>query len=254
MVADSAPWEMVLSAWAKAQFESASNAVETMEDAIGSDSGVRPRPFAGVTSLGLDLHEPLVATIDARVAAPVEALPPPWWDDPSVFLAQVAQLIHSEIQDAGVLVLPSCKRCVPLASRVYRDLEGFDRHPGCDCEHWPVGSREQAEELGLITDPQEAFERGEITGLTEAERRAIEDGSSISSVVNSSSGITTADLYGRRVKATTYGTTKRAAWRKRNPTRPVRLRPESIYKIVDQDYGGDRRQAIRLLRLYGYLD
>ena len=49
-------------------------------------------------------------------------------------------------------------------------------------------------------------------------------------------------------KATTEGTTKRAAWRKANPTRLVRLRPESIYAFAK-----DREDAIRLLRVYGYL-
>jgi len=58
----------------------------------------------------------------------------------------------------------------------------------------------------------------------------------------------TADVLGHRVKATTEGTTKRAEWRRANPTRLVRLRPESIYK-----YAKDREDAIRLLRLYGYL-
>jgi predicted ATPase len=50
------------------------------------------------------------------------------------------------------------------------------------------------------------------------------------------------------VKATTYGTTRRAQWRKKNPTRLVRLRPESIY-----EFAKDRDDAIRLLKLYGYI-
>jgi len=148
-----------------------------------------------------------------------------------------------------VLNPPSCKRCVPLAGRIYRDLEAFQRHPLCDCVMVPVDSWEDAHDAGYVFSPAEAFEKGMIRDLTVAERQAITDGADITTVINSSSGIYTADLFGRRVKATTFGTTKRAAWRRANPTRLVRLRPESIYRIAD----GDRDEAIRLLRLYGYL-
>lgn len=55
------------------------------------------------------------------------------------------------------------------------------------------------------------------------------------------------------MKATRYGTTKRAQWRRENPSALVRLRPEAIYKIVDAEYGGDRAEARRLLKRYGYL-
>src|SRR5690348_6465091 len=37
-------------------------------------------PFAGVSSYGFPLVEPIIATIDAKVPAPVEPLPQTWWD------------------------------------------------------------------------------------------------------------------------------------------------------------------------------
>lgn len=262
------PWGEILSSLATYQLASATKSVETMAAVTGQEAVVAPAVFAGVSSAGFPISEPLIATIDRFVPAPAEALPEAWWDDAREFMDAVEQLIESEVQDAGrsaagaelttapdwqnyvrVLVPPSCKRCVVLAGRIYRDLEGFERHPQCDCVHWPVQDWEEAHDAGLVSSPMEAFEKGQIRDLTEAETQAITDGADITRVINSSTGIYTADIFGRRVKATRYGTTKRGAWRKANPTRLVRLRPESIYRIAN----GDRAEALRLLRLYGYI-
>lgn len=269
------PWAVVLTRLAEYQLLAATIAVETMAEWAGrSEPNVDPTLFAGVSSFGFPISEPLIATIDARVPAPAQAIPAPWWDgkDADAFVRQVRQLIDAEVLDAArsaagaemvtepdwqnyvrVLTPPSCKRCVVLAGRIYRDLDGFDRHPGCDCVHYPVESWEEAHDVGLVASPEEAFEKGMIRDLTKAEQRAIEDGGDVTTVINSSSGIYTADVLGERTKATTYGTTKRALWRKLNPTRRVRLRPEAIYKIVDQHHGGDRDVALRMLDENGYL-
>lgn len=248
------------------------------------------QPFIGVSSFGFSLTEPIIATIDTRVPAPVEPLPDPWWDDAQAFMADLEQLLLSEIADAGrtasqtefvsrpewqnyvrMLTPPSCARCAILAGRIYRDLEAFDRHPLCDCVMVPVQDWEAAHDAGLVSSAQDAFDNGQIggertlddgskrfePGLSKADMQAIEDGADITTVVNTrraglrTPGITnaiTTDLFGHRVKATTYGTTRRAAWRKANPSRLVRLRPESIYQFAK-----DREDAIRLLRLYGYI-
>lgn len=264
-----APLPQIVATAAAYQLASATAATQSISAAAGS-----PRPltsaaaFAGVSSAGFPLSEPLIATIDGYVPAPVEALPANWWSDALDFMASVEQLIWSEVQDAGrsaaaveiaarpdwqnyvrVLNPPSCKRCVVLAGRIYRDLEGFKRHPGCDCVNWPVQDWDEAHEAGLVSSPREAFEKGMIRDLTVAETQAINDGADIYKVINSSRGIYTADIYGRRVKATRESTTRRSAWRKANPSRPVRLRPESIYHIA----AGDKAEALRLLRLYGYI-
>lgn len=116
-----------------------------------------PSAFVGVSSKGFPISEPIVATIDSVVPAPVEPLPDTWWEDASAFMSQVEQLIESEIRDAGrtasqvefvsrpdwqnyvrMLVPPSCPRCAILAGRIYRDLEEFSRHPSCDCVMVPV--------------------------------------------------------------------------------------------------------------------
>lgn len=261
------PWSEILPTLASYQLASAKASSETMAAVAGTAPQVDPAAFAGVSSAGFPISEPLVATIDAQVPAPAEALPAAWWEDAKAFMDSVEQLILSEVADAGrsafgaemaaapdwqnyvrVLVPPSCKRCVVLAGRIYRDLDGFERHPECDCVHWPVQDWEEAHEAGLVSSPREAFEKGHIRALTKAETKALEDGADISQVINSSSGIYTADLFGRRVKATRASTTRRSAWRKANPTRLVRLRPESIYRFAK-----DREDAVRLLRLYGYI-
>lgn len=249
-----------------------------------------PAAFAGVSSAGFPISEPIVATIDRFVPAPLEPLPANWWPEAEAFLASVEQLIASEVADAGrtasqvefvtrpdwtnyvrMLNPPSCARCAILAGRIYRDLDHFDRHPLCDCVMVPVENWQAAHDAGLVSSFDDLFEKGQVgshrtdkdtgertfqPGLSQADARAIADGADPVEVVNatrgtSAPGITnalTTDLFGHRVKATTYGTTKRAAWRKANPSRLVRLRPEAVYRFAK-----DREDAIRLLRLYGYL-
>jgi hypothetical protein len=266
----------VASTVASYQLASAMASVNTVAAYAGDTSPLTvPAAFAGVSSKGFPISEPIIATIDQYVPAPVEPLPDNWWEDATAFMAQVEQLIVSEVQDAGrtasqvefvsrpdwtnyvrMLNPPSCPRCAILAGRIYRDLDHFDRHPGCDCVMIPVQNWEQAHDAGFVSSFADEFEAGNVRGLSKADAQAIRDGADPIEIVNatrgtSAPGITNAirtDAFGRRVKATTYGTTKRAAWRKANPTRLVRLRPESIY-----EFAKDRDDAIRLLTLYGYI-
>lgn len=260
-------------------YQLASATASTMAIAGMAESGREPlviaSAFAGVSSLGFPISEPLVATIDQHIPAPAEPMPSTWWTDANEFMASVELLIAAEIADAGrsaaqaeivsrpdwtnyvrMLNPPSCPRCAILAGRIYRDLEGFRRHPNCDCVHVPVASWQSAHDEGLVSSPMEAFEKGQIRGLSKADEQAIRDGADISRVVNATRGTSVpgitaayrAETFGRKVKATTDATTKRSQWRKDNPTRLVRLRPESIY-----EHAKDRADAIRLLRLYGYI-
>lgn len=129
---------------------------------------------------------------------------------------------------------PSCPRCVILAGRTYRYSQGFQRHPGCDCQMIP--STQKASE-DLISDPREAFERGQIRGLSQADAQAIADGADINQVVNAHRGMFTAG--GRKF-------TRALAGRRGIPA--VRIRPEQIYRDATS-----REDAVRLLRLHGYL-
>lgn len=255
------------------QLASALNGARAMAAEAGRDLLTVPAAFVGTTQLGWPIETPIETIVD-RAAREVQE------DFDRLFAEMMSGLdllVASEIIAAGadaasveiaagpewtnyvrVLNPPSCDRCTILAGRIYRDLEGFARHPRCDCQHWGVTSWAEAEAAGLITDPEVAFERGQVRGLSKADTQAIRDGADIQEVVNAKRGggrrpkgmtnVVTAEIFGRTVKATTEGTTRRAAWRQMHPNLPIRLRPESIY-----DHAKDRADVLRLLRLYGYI-
>lgn len=270
------------------QFASALNAGRTMAAEAARAPLSVPQAFAGTTQLGWPIETPIETILD-RLSRDFELEAQRLTDQ---MLAGLDLFVQSEIIAAGadaasveiaagnewtnyvrVLHLPSCDRCVILAGRIYRDLDGFPRHPNCDCQHWPVESWAEAEAAGLVTDPQVAFDRDQIktrrknkkTGVYElrdslsvADMQAIRDGADIQEVVNAKRGggtrprgmtnAITPEIFGRTVKATLEGTTRRAAWRKAHPNLPIRLRPESIY-----EHAKDREDVLRLLRLYGYI-
>lgn len=269
------------------QLASALSAGRTMAAEAGRDLLTIPQAFAGTTQLGWPIETPIETILD-RLTGDLEREAKALTDR---MLAGLDLFVQSEIIAAGadaasaeivagpewtnfvrVLDLPSCDRCVILAGRIYRDLDGFKRHPKCDCQHWPVESWAEAEAAGLVTDPQVAFDRGQVGGyvtlkdgsqkfkpsLSVADTKAINDGADIQEVVNAKRGggrrpqgmtnTISAEIFGRTVKATLEGTTRRAEWRRKHPNLPIRLRPESIY-----EHARDREDVLRLLRLYGYL-
>lgn len=269
------------------QLASATNGARAMAAEAGRGLLSVPQAFAGTTQLGWPIETPVETIVD-RLADEFDKEVDRMAAD---LLASLDLFVQAEIIAAGadaasveivageewtnyvrVLDLPSCDRCVILAGRIYRDLDGFARHPRCDCQHWPVESWAEAEAAGLVTDPMVAFEKGQIGGyrtrpdgstrfessLSRADEQAIRDGADIQEIVNAKRGggrrpkgmtnAITVEIFGRTVKATTEGTTRRAAWRKAHPDLPIRLRPESIY-----EHAKDRADAIRLLRLYGYI-
>lgn len=270
------PWTDVLTQLSAYQNAAVLAAIRTIAAWASADVRTNPQVFAGVSSNGFSVLEPIIATIDRVEPAPAEPLPAPWWSDPTSFEARVQQLIADEVADAArtasqvefveqgwtryirLLNPPSCDRCAVLAGRVYRYSDGFARHPGCDCVMVPVDAADAARSEGLISDPNDAVAQGLVTGLSKADRRAILDGADIGQVVNAKragirapAGVTnaiTTEVFGRQVKATLNGTTRRAQWRRNNPSRLIRLRPESIYEI-----SSDRADALRLLKLYGYV-
>lgn len=229
---------------------------------------VEPSRLAGVASDGRELptllYQPAITALRAieRGATTREAT--------AVGATQLDMIVRTQVADAGrvatgvevtatetlgyvrMLNPPSCSRCVILAGRFYRWNEGFERHPRCDCIHIPA-TEDVADDLR--TNPQAYFD-----SLTEAEQnrvftnagaQAIRDGANIGRVVNARRGMTTAAngrlttqrVMGRDIFTTTEGT------RRRRDARRVRLMPEQIYIEAN----GDREEAIRLLRLHGYL-
>jgi hypothetical protein len=163
----------VASTVARYQMASAAASAQTVAAFAGDTSPLTaPGAFAGVSSQGFPITEPIVATIDRFEPAPLEPLPDNWWGDAEKFMASVEQLIVSEIQDAGrtasqvemvtrpewqnyvrMLNPPSCARCAILAGRIYRDLDAFDRHPGCDCVMVPVQDWQAAHDRAYSPRP-----------------------------------------------------------------------------------------------------
>lgn len=185
-------------------------------------------------------------------------------------LAELLMLASTQIGDAGrgadsvaivahrkaggytrMLVPPSCARCALLAGRFFRYNRGFLRHPQCDCVHIP--STESTTELR--TDPRQYFESLPASEqdkiFTRAGARAIRDGADIFQVVNARKGMSTADVFGRRLRVTNEGTSRRGYGRTRMNAQGVqgpRLTPDAIYQIAQS-----RDEALKLLRQYGYL-
>ncbi|EOM78059.1 hypothetical protein Rrhod_0600 [Rhodococcus rhodnii LMG 5362] len=165
---------------------------------------------------------------------------------------------------------PSCSRCVVLAGKYYRWNRGFRRHPGCDCRHIPA--RESMSD-DLRVEPRRYFESlpqaAQESTFGVAGSQAIRDGADLGQVVNANRGTQTAQVFGRQLDITLEGVTRRgrayramseagyvqrqgelrATGERYRSWRAPRLMPETIYRIAD-----DRADALRMLRLYGYLD
>ena len=142
-----------------------------------------------------------------------------------------------------------CSRCAILAGKFYRWNSGFLRHPGCRCEHLPTTDPRS----DYRQDPMQLVEEGRVTGLSKADMRALSDGADLNQLVNYRRGGLERVSFGpgRTVKISREGTTKRGrAYRgKTGRNMSARLTPDSIYDIA----GDDRSEAIRLLKLHGYL-
>lgn len=212
-----------------------------------------PRTLAGIASDGRSLatllEQPPIGALTALAngASQARAL--------ATGYASLDMIVRTQIADAGrvadgialsvrpqaigytrMVVGNSCARCIVLAGRVYRWNKGFQRHPCCDCVHVPTGRGG----YDLITDPRRTFdampaaEQDQV--FTKAGAQAIREGADMARVVNARRGMYTAD--GRLLTREAITTTGRS----------IRLMPEQIYRDAT-----DRNDAVRLLRLHGYI-
>lgn len=158
---------------------------------------------------------------------------------------QFDRLIGSIVQDAGRaaesvsvatrervgwvrhLTLPSCERCAVLAGKFYRWSDGFKRHPGCDCTMVPVAENDDS----MVYDLAELAAQGQITGLSKADLRAINDGADFNQVANA-----------HRARAGLLEAGHALA-------RGGRPTPAGIYRMA----GDDRAKALELLRRYRFI-
>lgn len=249
-----------------AQAEAARGADEYVTAALqaqGADPDpvgrVPARAFAGTAADGRPLASLLsypafeVSAFVDQGMAPAEAL--------AVGGRHLDRIVATEIADAarvstGVAIVndrrthgwirmltpPSCARCIVLAGRRYAVNDGFERHPQCDCVHVPaaedVAGDVRTSAQDYVASLSEA-EQDQVFGKAGAQ--AIRDGADLGRVVNARRKGAIYTAGGR--KFTREATTRRGTGRR------VRLMPEQIYL----EAGADRDEAIRLLKLHGYI-
>lgn len=272
------------------QLDAANNADEYVDAVVAAEGAVgdraartRAQAFAGVAADGRPLEDLLYLPIISskqRIAAGQsveEAL--------MSGLRQALMYSTSEVAQAGrgavgssmvgqrtiqgyvrVVNPPACSRCIILAGKEYGWNRGFQRHPRCDCVHLPTTLIARNQHRGFI-NPQSYFnslakaEQDRV--FTAAGARAIREGADIGQVVNARRGMYTTTAYGRTVRATREGTTRRGAFYRLERNRAVaagqtspagfrlltpRLAPEEIFRLAES-----RDEAIAMLRRFGYL-
>jgi hypothetical protein len=233
------------------------DALEAQGAAAAAQGRVAPARFAGVASDGRDLMSLLQQpAITALIAIKGGATVP---RSLAVGRLELDMIVRTQVADAGrvadgvaVAARPkvagyvrmvsagACSRCIVLAGKHYRWNKGFLRHPQCHCRHIPAAEDTAAD---LRTDPRKTFDAmspaEQDKTFTKAGAQAIRDGADMGRVVNAQRGMYSAG--GRQF--TTEATTRRGI------NRPVRLMPEQIYIEAH----GNRDEAIRLLRLHGFI-
>ena len=239
------------------------------------EAWVDPSSLAGVSSRGASLGAALYSAIPHTKDMIAGGMPE------RVALARGREVLQmsaaAQVADAGrtaagldtfarprvgyvrMLNPPSCSRCSVLAGRFYRNNEGFQRHPRCDCVHVPTTRTEAAESEGLVHDPYAYFESlsesAQDKTFGKAQAQAIRDGADLFQVVNARRGMSYAGVSadgtrrGQKVVSdfTREGTTRRALWGGTNP-RGKRLTPDAIYA-----QGLPREETLDLLAKHGYL-
>ena len=239
------------------------------------EAWVDPSSLAGVSSRGAPLGAALYSAIPHTKDLIAGGMPE------RVALARGREVLQmsaaTQVADAGrtaagldtfarprvgyvrMLNPPSCSRCSVLAGRFYRNNEGFQRHPRCDCVHVPTTRTEAAESEGLVHDPYAYFESlsesAQDKTFGKAQAQAIRDGADLFQVVNARRGMSYAGVSadgtrrGQKVVSdfTREGTTRRALWGGANP-KGKRLTPDAIYA-----QGLPREATLDLLAKHGYL-
>jgi len=258
----STTWQRQLTAVAGAvsgaQLASAQTADPYVQAALLADGApasaqyaVAAGAFAGVAADGRGLvtllYEPAITAL-----AGVQGGQPPG-NALRAGLRQLNMLVRTEVADAGrtadqvaatthgvagyvrLTVGHSCSRCIILAGRWYPYSAGFQRHPRCDCVMIPAAEGDDPPQSPQGLYDTMTPEQRQAAGWSKAEQQAIADGADIAAVTNIHRG----GLYvagGRQF-------THEAAGR-----RP-RITPRQIYI----EAGNDRDEAIRLLKLHGYI-
>lgn len=269
------------SAVTSGQLRAATSGAEYAADTLAAqglytapDAFVNPYSLAGTSSRGAPLSSALYSAAPYTKSLIADGMPL------STAMSSGRQLLEkassTQVTDAGraassmdTFTRPSvmwtrmvspgaCSRCIILAGRIYRNNQGFLRHPGCACVHVST-STEAAKAEGLVTDPYEAFEAmseaEQDARFTKAGAQAIRDGGDIFQTVNSRRGMSYAGTSvdgsrrGQRVTGslTREGTSRRGNFGRSSGGRS-RLTPDAIYQR-----NLPREDTLQLLRDNGYL-
>ena len=233
---------------------------------------INPAPLIGRTGSGLDLGD-LYERLPEQFELHKQRLDDSTGAAMTATRRQLERSVQTAVSDAGraaeslhiavrpgvgyvrMLNPPSCKRCVVQAGKYFKWNAGFKRHERCDCRHIPSS---ESTSRDLRVHPRSYFrslpkeQQDREFGLSAAQ--AIRDGADVNQVVNADRGMRVAQVYGRNLAITNEGVTRfgfagqvNAARGRRASTTP-RLMPEAIYQIAE-----DRTDAVRLLRLNGYI-
>lgn len=213
--------------------------------------------LAGVAADGRDLvtllYQPVITSLVAIQGGqpPARAM--------AVGMQQLDTMIRTEVADAGrtadqiamttkgtpgyvrMVVGATCNRCILLAGQWYRWSADFERHPKCDCIAVPAGQDDEP-----LTSPQATYdamtpEERSKAGWSKAEQEAIDLGADIYAVTNIHRKGSLYTAGGRQYT--------RESVTKRGSSPGPRITPRQIFK----DAKGDRDEAIRLLRRFGYI-
>lgn len=197
--------------------------------------------LVGVASDGRDLASLLTL---AETRAQFDMIVETQLQDVARHAAATAIAAHPQATGYVRMVNPgACSRCVVMAGKLFRWNDGFGRHPRCQCRHVPTSENTGGD---FRTDPAAYFdslskaEQDKV--FTQAGADSIRMGADMGRVVNARRGIRTAQIADRPV-STTVGSTSR-----RGGAKAARVMPETILTVA-----ADRDDALRLLRLYGYI-
>lgn len=243
--------------------------------------------FGGITGDGRPLATLLYAPVALSKQRIGQGIPIP--DVMEQEAAHLAMLATTVVQDAGRMAvqaeqarytalrgyvrhctLPSCARCIILAGRFYRRSSGFLRHPHCDCVQVPCRGEEWVSEQDpgkLMAQMRSEHPASLKKSLTEGDLRALDHGADLNQVVNAHRGMSTADAYGKTVRATSEGTTKRGVAGKRliaeagarrapgsrySSARAPRLTPAQLFEEAESENWADD-EIVRQLKRFGYI-
>lgn len=180
----------------------------------------------------------------------------------SELLAMQARPVSGYVR---MLEPPSCGRCVVLAGKWSRLSVAFPRHPKCDCRNIPSS---ESDGMDLTVNPREYFDQldeaaqNKMMGSKANADAVREHGADQAQIINAYrkaltadgyvGGIQSAQVFGRNVRYTTEGTTRRgfaySRMRRARSQSTPRLMPESIAQIATS-----KADQERLLRLYGWV-